>query len=102
MPQDERERLRQLIRQHCLSFGDFTLSSGRRSSYYLDLRKLSTLPEGAYLLARVLLADPRLEAIHPGVQRLVLREGLRRDLVGHSAPHPKAKCQTEFRMSNTE
>jgi orotate phosphoribosyltransferase len=56
MPQNERERLRALIRQHCLSYGDFTLSSGRKSNYYLDLRKLSTLPEGAYLLARTLLA----------------------------------------------
>ena len=56
MSQKERERLAELIRKHCLSYGDFTLSSGRKSSYYLDLRKLSTLPEGAYLLAKVLLA----------------------------------------------
>jgi orotate phosphoribosyltransferase len=56
MSQTERERLGELIREHCLSYGDFTLSSGRKSGYYLDLRKLSTLPEGAYLLARVLLA----------------------------------------------
>jgi orotate phosphoribosyltransferase len=56
MSQNERERLRELIQKHCLSYGDFTLSSGRKSSYYLDVRKLSTLPEGAYLLARTLLA----------------------------------------------
>jgi orotate phosphoribosyltransferase len=56
MSQKEKERLAELIRTNCLSYGDFTLSSGRKSSYYLDLRKLSTLPEGAYLLARVLLA----------------------------------------------
>ncbi|MBN1505130.1 MAG: orotate phosphoribosyltransferase [Candidatus Eisenbacteria bacterium] len=56
MSDTDRERLAELIRTHCISYGDFTLSSGRKSSYYLDLRKLSTLPEGAYLLARVLLA----------------------------------------------
>ena len=55
MSDADRRRLAELIRKHCLSYGDFTLSSGRKSSYYLDLRKLSTLPEGAYLLARVLL-----------------------------------------------
>ncbi len=56
MTANGRERLRQLLAEHCLTFGDFTLSSGRKSSYYLDVRKLSTLPEGAYLLAKVLLS----------------------------------------------
>jgi orotate phosphoribosyltransferase len=56
MAQTEQERLKQLLMKHCLSFGDFMLSSGKRSDYYLDVRKLSTLPEGAHLLARTLLA----------------------------------------------
>jgi orotate phosphoribosyltransferase len=63
MSQTERERLKQLLMKHCLTFGDFTLSSGRKSNYYLDVRKLSTLPEGAYLLARTLLAMLRVGEI---------------------------------------
>ncbi|KPJ60812.1 MAG: hypothetical protein AMJ46_04945 [Latescibacteria bacterium DG_63] len=55
MKDQDRDRLRTLIRKHCLSFGDFVLSSGKRSNYYLDVRKITTLPEGAYLLAKILL-----------------------------------------------
>ncbi|MFH0778312.1 MAG: orotate phosphoribosyltransferase [Candidatus Eisenbacteria bacterium] len=57
MASRERARLRELVREHALTFGDFVLSSGKRSSYYLDLRKITTLPEGAYLLARILLEN---------------------------------------------
>jgi orotate phosphoribosyltransferase len=50
-----RARLRELIREHSLEFGDFLLASGGRSHYYLDLRKTTTHPEGAYLIATLLL-----------------------------------------------
>ncbi len=38
-----------------LQYGDFTLSSGAKSSYYFDGRLMSLHPEGAYLLGRAFL-----------------------------------------------
>ncbi|PKB81512.1 MAG: hypothetical protein BZY88_06220 [SAR202 cluster bacterium Io17-Chloro-G9] len=38
-----------------LKYGDFTLTSGRKSSYYFDGRLLSLDPEGAYLIGRAFL-----------------------------------------------
>ena len=38
-----------------LKYGEFTLSSGKKSNYYFDGRKLSLDPEGAYLIGRCLL-----------------------------------------------
>jgi orotate phosphoribosyltransferase len=52
---DERRRLRELLRQNSLIFGDFTLASGRKSRYYFDSKKTTLLPEGAYLTARQIL-----------------------------------------------
>jgi orotate phosphoribosyltransferase len=63
---DARERLKTLIRKHCLSLGDFVLSSGKKSNYYLDVRKITTLPEGAFLLAGILLTmleDAQVQAL---------------------------------------
>ena len=34
-----------------LKYGDFTLSSGQKSTYYFDGRMLSTDPEGADLIS---------------------------------------------------
>ena len=48
-----------------LKFGDFTLSSGQKSTYYFDGRMLSTDPEGADLISRafsVALEDSEAEA----------------------------------------
>lgn len=38
---DERGRLASLIRENAVFFGDFTLTSGKKASYYIDLRKVS-------------------------------------------------------------
>ncbi len=51
-----RARLRELIREHSLSFGEFTLASGATSHFYLDLRRTTTHPEGAHLVA-ILIMD---------------------------------------------
>ena len=40
-----------------LKYGDFTLSSGAKSSYYFDGRLISLNPEGAYLLGKVFLEE---------------------------------------------
>ncbi len=50
-----RERLRQLIMQRALKFGDFVLASGQRSSYYIDGKQVSLSGEGLYLLATLML-----------------------------------------------
>lgn len=44
-------RLAQLIQTYALQFGDFTLASGNKASYYLDCRKLTLDGEGANLVA---------------------------------------------------
>ena len=50
------ERLLQLaLERGALTYGDFTLSSGQKSSYYFDGRRLTLDPEGAYLVGKALL-----------------------------------------------
>jgi len=59
----DRERLRELLREHSLMFGDFTLASGRKSRFYFDSKKTTLLPEGAYLAAAEVLRTIRTEGI---------------------------------------
>lgn len=51
----DRNRLRELLREHSLIFGDFTLTSGQKSRYYFDSKRTTLLPDGAYLTAREVL-----------------------------------------------
>ena len=54
------------LERGALQYGDFTLSSGRKSSYYFDGRLLSLDPEGAHLIGNALLpflADAGVDAI---------------------------------------
>lgn len=44
------------LERGALRYGDFTLSSGRKSAYYFDGRLLSLDPEGAHLLGNALLS----------------------------------------------
>jgi orotate phosphoribosyltransferase len=37
----DREKLKCLIREHALKFGEFTLASGKSASYYLDCRQVT-------------------------------------------------------------
>lgn len=66
---NERERLRDLLKTHSLMFGDFTLASGKKSTFYFDSKKTTLLAEGAFLTARAVLD-------------LVRREGIRADAIG--------------------
>lgn len=62
---EARRRLREVIRKHSLEIGDFVLSSGKKSSYYLDCRVTTLHPEGALLIARLFLqtiSEHRIEA----------------------------------------
>ena len=43
------------LERGAIKYGDFTLSSGKKSSYYFDGRLLSLDPEGAHLISQALL-----------------------------------------------
>ena len=45
-----RERLQQLFRERALQFGDFTLASGKKSSYYVNSKKVLFHAEAIALL----------------------------------------------------
>lgn len=49
----QRDRLLALLVERSLELGDFTLSSGERSSYYIDARRTTMSAEGQYLIGRV-------------------------------------------------
>jgi orotate phosphoribosyltransferase len=52
---EAREELRQLIKSQSLLTGDFTLASGQKSNYFLDLKKTMFHPQGAALAAEIIL-----------------------------------------------
>lgn len=41
-----KSELIEIVRQHALRFGDFTLASGKKASYYLDCRQVTLHPDG--------------------------------------------------------
>lgn len=51
-----RARLKEILLERSIRFGDFTLASGAKSRYYADVRQTSLHPEGALLIAQLL--DP--------------------------------------------
>lgn len=61
-----KEKLFVLLNQEALKRGKFVLSSGQESNYYLDGRIITLTPEGAYLVASIILdmiKDEHLDAI---------------------------------------
>ncbi len=54
----ESRRLRELARETgAFLTGDFTLTSGRKSQYYIDGKRITLTPEGAYLIGKVVLTE---------------------------------------------
>jgi orotate phosphoribosyltransferase len=51
-----RVELHQLLAERAFRFGDFLLSSGRRSSFYFDGKQVTLEGRGLYLVARLVLA----------------------------------------------
>jgi orotate phosphoribosyltransferase len=51
----DQQQLIALVRQLGLKLGDFTLASGKKSSYYLDCRKVTLDSQGANLIAHGML-----------------------------------------------
>jgi orotate phosphoribosyltransferase len=56
---EQRRELRDIIRRKSLRVGDFTLSSGKKSSYYLDCRMTTLDARGALLIGRLILQRMR-------------------------------------------
>jgi len=51
----DKNALISLVRQKALEFGEFTLASGKKASYYLDCRQITLDPAGARLVAEGML-----------------------------------------------
>ncbi len=51
----DREALMQLVREKALKFGEFTLASGRKASYYLDCRQITLDAQGVRLVGEGML-----------------------------------------------
>jgi orotate phosphoribosyltransferase len=51
---DCRKRLFQILKSQAFFKGDFTLSSGKKSSYYLDARLVTLSAEGAFLCGKLI------------------------------------------------
>jgi orotate phosphoribosyltransferase len=51
----DRDALAALIRHKALKFGDFTLTSGKKATYYLDGKQVTLDPNGARLVAEGIL-----------------------------------------------
>lgn len=54
MPNDSRTRLLELFRTRAVFFGDFTLASGKKSTYYINSKKALFNAEAVWLLGDVL------------------------------------------------
>src|SRR6476620_8057343 len=62
----DRTRLIALFRERALKFGEFTLASGKKASYYLDGKQITLHSEGLQLVSEgllELLADVPFDAI---------------------------------------
>lgn len=53
--QELKAKLLALLNKEALRRGEFILSSGKKSNYYLDGRVITLTPEGAYLVAEIIL-----------------------------------------------
>ena len=61
--QELKEKLFNLLNRDALKRGKFVLSSGKESNYYLDGRVITLTPEGAYLVASIILEMIKGESI---------------------------------------
>ncbi len=66
-------KLLSLLREKSVSYGDFTLASGAKSTYYIDCRLTTLDPEGAWLVGQVM---------HSLIQTAAAASGIKIDAVG--------------------
>lgn len=63
---EDKKKLFEIIKRDAFFKGDFTLSSGKKSNYYLDCRRVTLTGEGAYYTAKIFLDmvnDEKFDAI---------------------------------------
>jgi orotate phosphoribosyltransferase len=65
---EAKSRLLSVLREKSVFRGDFVLSSGARSNYYIDCRLTTLHPEGAWLAGQVMRALIQAEAARTGVK----------------------------------
>ena len=53
METDDRDSLRRMLLERSMRFGEFVLSSGATSHYYIDVRKTSLHPDGLRLISKL-------------------------------------------------
>ncbi|MCK4856919.1 MAG: orotate phosphoribosyltransferase [candidate division Zixibacteria bacterium] len=61
-----RNQLLELVNKHAVIHGDFVLTSGQKSTYYIDGKLLSLMPDGLLCLAQVILemiAEDEVDAV---------------------------------------
>ncbi|HML95371.1 MAG TPA: orotate phosphoribosyltransferase [Thermodesulfobacteriota bacterium] len=67
MDTKNRERLKEILARNSILRGEFTLASGKKSSYYIDARLTTLDPEGVSLVAGIfleeILKDPGINAV---------------------------------------
>jgi orotate phosphoribosyltransferase len=61
----DRDALRRHVLEHCVRTGDFTLKSGRHSTWFLDAKQTACRPEGILLVA-----DAALDVIPAGADAI--------------------------------
>ncbi len=54
MSREDIEQLRELMQRHCVRYGDFTLSSGRKSNYYYNGKRITLRPSALRLIGEAL------------------------------------------------
>ncbi|HET7250115.1 MAG TPA: orotate phosphoribosyltransferase [Gemmatimonadales bacterium] len=53
MEPSDKDQLRQMLLDRSMRFGEFVLSSGATSNYYVDVRKTSLHPQGLRMIAKL-------------------------------------------------
>jgi orotate phosphoribosyltransferase len=60
-----KEKLLQILRERSYRKGEFTLASGRKSSFYLDVKETALDPEGAFLIGALAVDLLQREGLEP-------------------------------------
>jgi orotate phosphoribosyltransferase len=60
-----KERLIEILRSRSYREGDFTLASGKKSSFYLDVKESALHPEGAFLIGALVVDLIQRERLEP-------------------------------------
>jgi orotate phosphoribosyltransferase len=91
---DNRQRLKEIILEKSYRKGTFTLTSGKTSDFYVDVKQTSLSAEGSYLCGKLILdlmlqADTPIEAVGGmtlGADPLVSAVSVVSHLEGHPVP----------------